>query len=876
MQRCCDFRMIRPLVNAISVAEANSYRSVKKVYFRCKYGTPSTPSFRSVPKNRWSSKRCSFATITSPLTSPSLDQATLASDKLVDDETATLFTNNLLSTTSRNNHLTQQYSHQCGHGKIVALSLPSTSPSSPISTHLTELRHSSPMRLVPSRRTHPPHLSHNPTQQNYEAALLHLSSYGGGLVPGDSLRLDIDVRGNGAVLCILTQGGQRIYRPGERFRMPTSYFHGEVASISQNDVQNHRNNGFGPSSKLCQSTIQCVVEPGSTLLYLPDPTVPYYQSSFGERREFTCQYDGASMGSIIAVDWYSCGRLFSAGMEAERWAFEYLSTRTDFFVVEKGPLHHPMQNTRPDLIESVIFDNKVSKSKDSTIPTSAATAFGKNFNSMATLLLHGPNSITVANRAKILSRKFISGHTRVRTELTFGDEIQDVEVENEELDKLLVSLGGRVMFSITPIEKSKGQFSQQTHMVRILAESNEDIYRVLHYCLKPCSQYLGGLEPYQERIHSSRTVAKRSHVVNRHRQDTEVKQSRRESPTKPNLNSIANHLIFGNEKPDISFKGDAWFRLCTLSDSALPVGSFAHSLGVEAASQMKLFTNEGSIDEKQKKLTETSWSMSNSASSVSEEALADYIHAVSCSHARFSTPLVLAGYSLLVPKSSVDSVDIQQIHQSWYDIDAYVDTLLVCNEPGRQASRDQGLGLLRIVPSFPESTFYHHNDMEPRCNKVSELWERIRRSIDTKMSYSSSPYDSPQQLAYGHAAPIYGILSASLGISPMDSCRVFAFGAARDSVSAAVRLNLIGPTAGLSILDGVGRVAVEKGLAEGLLGMISENMIHGGSSNDELLLEEETRETQLERWLRSVATCAPLMDTVQPVHDLLSLRLFKT
>jgi urease accessory protein UreF len=140
------------------------------------------------------------------------------------------------------------------------------------------------------------------------------------------------------------------------------------------------------------------------------------------------------------------------------------------------------------------------------------------------------------------------------------------------------------------------------------------------------------------------------------------------------------------------------------------------------------------------------------------------------------------------------------------------------------------------------------------------------------MTQSNNINTSPQHLAYGHAAPIYGILSASLGISPMDSCRVFAFGVARDSVSAAVRLNLIGPTEGLSILDSVGRRAVEKGLEEGLLGVISENLVNG-SSSDELA---EKRDAQLDRWLRSVATCAPLMDTIQPLHDLLSLRLFKT
>lgn len=847
---------------------------MSQLLLRCGYGSPL--SIRSVSrstnaKSLCLSKRRSYVAITSTPSSPSLHTA-LAKEEVIDEGTK-LLNESLLSKT--NGNFMQPYSHQRGHGKIVAFSVQS-SPSSLISTYLTELRHSSPMRLVPSRRTHPPR-SNNLRQENYEAALLHLSSYGGGLVPGDSLNLDITVRGKGAILCILTQGGQRIYRPGEKTRISNSYYHGNETVLSPiTDLS--RNNDFVVKSKLCQSTIQCVVGPGSTLFYLPDPTVPYYQSSFGESREFTCQYNNESMGSVIAVDWYSCGRLFSAGMEGERWAFEYLSTRTELFVVEKDPLLPPMQKKRPDLIESVIFNNKESKSKDSITRTPAAIAFGDNINAMATLLLHGPTSLSVVMRAKMLSRKIAATHTRVRTEFAVENEMLGVdaeEVENEEIGNLLESLGGIVLFSITPVEKNIGQgyeFSQQTHMVRILAESNEDIYRVLHHCLKPCSQYLGGLEPYLERIHSSRTVRKRSPVVRRQRKDMGSKQSQRDdNPTKPQLHSLANNLVFGSDKSDIGFSSDAWFRLCTLSDSALPVGSFAHSFGVEAASQMKLFTNE--VDKSENYLSETSWSMSNSASSCSVKTLADYIHAVACSHARFSTPLILAGYSLLVPKSNFSPVDVQQLHQSWCDIDAYVDTLLLCNEPGRQASRDQGLGLLRIVPSFPEyTTFPHHSALESQGRNISVLWELIRRSIDAKVSQSNNSSTSSQQLAYGHSAPIYGILSASLGISPMDSCRVFAFGAARDSVSAAVRLNLIGPTAGLSILDGIGRGAVEKGLEEGLLGMVSKNLSNG-SRSDELA---ETRDEELETWLRSVATCAPLVDTIQPLHDILSLRLFKT
>jgi hypothetical protein len=126
---------------------------------------------------------------------------------------------------STNAKPTNLYSHQSGHGKIVAISSNPSTSSSTISTHLTELSHSSPMRLVPSRRSHQHHLKHQ-HEVKHEAALVHLSSYGGGLVPGDVLHLDIDVRGKGATLCVLTQGGTRIYRPGKHFRQHVNYNYG--------------------------------------------------------------------------------------------------------------------------------------------------------------------------------------------------------------------------------------------------------------------------------------------------------------------------------------------------------------------------------------------------------------------------------------------------------------------------------------------------------------------------------------------------------------------------------------------------------------------------------------------------------------------------
>ena len=386
------------------------------------------------------------------------------------------------------------YSHNRGYGKIVAVSSQST-PSSPTATHLTDLRHKSPMRLVPSRRSHPKNLLKEP-------AVLHLSSYGGGLVPGDSLELDIDVRGRDAVLCILTQGGQRIYRPGEQFRKHDSYNYEGMESTT-NAVS---------SSKLCRATLQCTVEPGGTLFYLPDPTVPYHQSSFEERRKFPCQYDNGSstsMGSIIAVDWYSSGRLLSTGMEGERWAFDYLATRTELFLEEQDP---PGRRSDCVLRESMAFDNTVSELNDSTMRTPAAIALGEHINSMATILLHGPTSLPVAIRANALAQHLSSLCTRTRSNFPFGDDsggssnddsLNILEEPPDELAQLLRALGGRVLVSITQIkynnigQHQKIDLKHETHMVRILAECNEDVYGVLHHCLKSSSSNLGGLEPYR-------------------------------------------------------------------------------------------------------------------------------------------------------------------------------------------------------------------------------------------------------------------------------------------------------------------------------------------------------------------------------------------
>jgi urease accessory protein UreH/RNAse (barnase) inhibitor barstar len=475
------------------------------------------------------------------------------------------------STCAKNRGSKHNNHHQNGYGKIVAVSsAPSSGLSTTVHTYFTELRHSSPMRLVPSRRTHPTSYNMQNRHENEasnrshrcEGALVHLSSYGGGLVPGDKLTLDIDVRGKGAMLAVMTQGGQRIYRPGEHFRMYENYKHG-IRRTSETSARSKPNSELD-TSKVCQSTINCSISPGATLFYLPDPTVPYRSSSFEERRVFNCQFASAASdssnnnhGSLIAVDWYSSGRTYSADIE-ERWAFDYLATRTELYITDVSNTC-TQELVRPNLIESMSFGNK--GASDRSPP--AATSMGQSFDAMATLLLHGPTSTPVAKRAMELERKLAGSLTRIRRDDSDSEERTNGNIDG--LDQLLDSLGGQVLLSVTQVEHDIVKQQQQlhnnnTHMVRILAENNEDIYRALNYCLKECSVHFGGLEPYKERIHSSKTVREKNIPLSM-QQQKERRQNKGDD-----LQAIVDQLCLFPVRNSNSNSNNAWFRVCTLSD----------------------------------------------------------------------------------------------------------------------------------------------------------------------------------------------------------------------------------------------------------------------------------------------------------------------
>lgn len=116
------------------------------------------------------------------------------------------------------------------------------------------------------------------------AAWVYAATYGGGLVGGDRLRVDVAV-GPDATAVLSTQASTKVYRSPR-----------------------------GTSVELA-----AVVAGGGLLIMLPDPVVSFADSTYDQDQRFELE----AAAGLLLVDWLSSGRK-GAG---ERWAFDRYSSR---------------------------------------------------------------------------------------------------------------------------------------------------------------------------------------------------------------------------------------------------------------------------------------------------------------------------------------------------------------------------------------------------------------------------------------------------------------------------------------------------------------------------------------------------------------------
>jgi len=116
------------------------------------------------------------------------------------------------------------------------------------------------------------------------AAWVYTSSFGGGLVDGDAISLDVEVE-RGAAAFLSTQASTKVYR----------------------------------SVRGTTSELTACVGDDALLVVAPDPVVCFAAARYRQRQEFAL----AGSASLVAIDWMTSVR-WAAG---ERWAFDSYEAR---------------------------------------------------------------------------------------------------------------------------------------------------------------------------------------------------------------------------------------------------------------------------------------------------------------------------------------------------------------------------------------------------------------------------------------------------------------------------------------------------------------------------------------------------------------------
>ncbi|KAI0199011.1 UreF-domain-containing protein [Astrocystis sublimbata] len=241
--------------------------------------------------------------------------------------------------------------------------------------------------------------------------------------------------------------------------------------------------------------------------------------------------------------------------------------------------------------------------------------------------------------------------------------------------------------------------------------------------------------------------------------------------------------------PTASLTDSSHHYLLLLSDSALPLGSFAFSSGLESY------------------LAHARSPISSSSASASAPQLlykpsfTSFLPLSLSSYASTSLPFVLAAYR--------DPGTIA-------DLDDALDASIICTV-GRRASVAQGRALLSIW----EKSLAPSSAVSAEARRALNSFSAALRAASASASRSSSS-SSPQKTGGGgggggsgggvednlppqvsaHLAPLFGAVAQLLGLSLRQTAFVFLLSHAKALVSAAVRASMFGPYQAQKILAG--------------------------------------------------------------------------
>ncbi|KAH6642013.1 UreD urease accessory protein-domain-containing protein [Boeremia exigua] len=175
-----------------------------------------------------------------------------------------------------------------GHGSIILEILPPDMPTLKAVSYQYPLKLIAPVPLPPpdyTPKADTPRLVHT----------VYLLTYGGGIVAGDSIDLDVQMDHKTRLL-LLTQGSTKIFKTEDP----------QVVSHQHMNVH---------------------LKHGSALLYLPDPVQPFAHTAFSQSQLY---HLNSGEGSLCVCDWVTSGR----SARGENWDIYEYKSRNEVWTIE--------------------------------------------------------------------------------------------------------------------------------------------------------------------------------------------------------------------------------------------------------------------------------------------------------------------------------------------------------------------------------------------------------------------------------------------------------------------------------------------------------------------------------------------------------------
>ena len=315
-----------------------------------------------------------------------------------------------------------------------------------------------------------------------------------------------------------------------------------------------------------------------------------------------------------------------------------------------------------------------------------------------------------------------------------------------------------------------------------------------------------------------------------------------------------------------------------LVDPLLPTGGFAHSQGLEAAAHAGLVA--GGDERATRRGEDVGWCVETFAVEACRNAASMSIPFVEAARYTFA-PLAKTktratetgtetgtGTDADAAARSVSDADyadaVSAAVATWRSLDDRMGACLAGNHVASRASTATGAALLRAATAAfgdAESGGPGPDGGGVSYSAAEALRGARRASRPGPASASASP---ASRRPGGHLATSFGAVAGSLGLSSARAARLFAYLTLRDTLSAATRLNLVGPLrAGAALRRCSGRVeALAAEAARGAVFAARDAEALGGCGATAAA--------------KRAAGSSPLVDVVQGGHDALYSRLFSS